>query len=251
MPNRSSGATRRPCDPAPDSPNAPHVDVWCLPLLLAPAQVAELSHSLSSDDDARLARMPSAARRDRTRIAWAYRRAILARYLGCEPREVAIVRQEGRAPAVGATGCPPHFSLSHSGDWMLFAASRHAVVGVDIERVDTGADVVRLARRFFSPGEALALSRLPDDERPGAFFRIWTAKEAVLKGAGGGVPSRLRSVPAAVAEDGRRAGLRFAGVDWTLHRVDAPAGYAATLAVRGDGIIHIHETLEEGPAAAA
>ncbi len=134
---------------------------------------------------------------------------------------------------------------------MLFAASRHAVVGVDVERVDTGADVVRLARRFFSPGEALALSRLPDDERPGAFFRIWTAKEAVLKGAGGGVPSRLRSVPAAVEEDGRRAGLRFAGVDWTLHHVDAPAGYAATLAVRGDGVIHIHETLEEGPAATA
>ena len=244
-------ATRRSRDPASGALDGPHVDVWRLPLLLAPAQVAELSRCLSTDDGARLARVRSLARRDRTRVAWAYRRAILARYLGCEPREVAIVRQEGHAPAVGAPGRPPHFSLSHSGDWMLFAASRSTVVGVDIERVDSGADVVRLARRFFSPGEALALSRLPAAERPDAFFRIWTAKEATLKGSGGGVPSRLRAVPAAVAGDARRASLRFAECDWTLHRIDAPAGYAATLAVRGNAVLHVHEALGEGPAAAA
>jgi 4'-phosphopantetheinyl transferase len=233
------------------APGAPQVDVWRLPLLLAPGRVAELNRCLSSDEDARHARMPSSVRRDRARVAWAYRRVILARYLGCEPQDVAIVRREGRAPAVSATGRPPHFSLSHSGDWMLFAASRHVVLGVDIERVDSGADVVRLARRFFSPGEAAALSRLPDAERPGAFFRIWTAKEAVLKGAGGGVPSRLRAVPAGVAEDGRHAGLRFAGMDWTLHGIDAPEGYAATLATSGDVVVHVHGSLEGGPIAAA
>ncbi len=244
-------ATRRSDEPSSGTLGASHVDVWRLPLLLAPGRVDALSRCLSADDVARLARMRSLSRRDRTRVAWAYRRAILARYVGCEPREVAIVRQAGHAPAVGSPGRPPHFSLSHSGDWMLFAASRSTVVGVDIERVDSGADVVRLACRFFSPGEALALSRLPDTERPDAFFRIWTAKEAILKGSGGGVPSRLRAVPAAIAGDGRRAGLRFAEYDWTLHCIDAPAGYAATLAARGNAVLHVHGSLEEGPAAAA
>ena len=222
----------------------PHVDVWCLPLVGPASRAAELGCFLTDDEEARLDRIVSATRRERARTAWGARRVILARILGREPRDIVIVRHGRGAPTVDAPGRSLHVSLSHSEDWMLLAASRTHRVGVDIERIDRATDVVRLARRFFTTDEAAALNVLPEDETLRAFFRIWTRKEAVLKGLGGGVPSRLRAVPVDAGE-GRQI-VRIGVGDWTLHDLAAPAGYAAALAVRGDATILTHAALDEG-----
>jgi 4'-phosphopantetheinyl transferase len=155
-----------------------------------------------------------------------------------------IVRHGRGAPTVDASGHPLHVSLSHSGDWMLLAVSRTHRVGVDIERIDLDADVVRLAQRFFTTDEAAALNVLPEDEARRAFSRIWTRKEAVLKALGGGVPSRLRAVP--VDADKGRQVIRIGVSDWTLHDLAAPADYAAALAVQGNATILTHGALDEG-----
>ena len=219
-----------------------HVDVWCLPLLVPPAEVARLARLLPAGENACLDRIASRARRQRACIAWASRRSILARYLGCKPDEVAIVRHGRGAPTVDASGHPLHVSLSHSEDWMLLAVSRMHRVGVDIERIDPDADVVRLARRFFPANEADELASLPAAERHKAFFRAWTRKEAILKGVGGGVPSRLRSVPAGVGTQDEP--VVMGGSVWTLCGLAVPEPYAATLAVDGAAPVVLHDTIE-------
>jgi 4'-phosphopantetheinyl transferase len=226
----------------------PHVDVWCLPLVGPASRAAELGGFLTDDEKARLDRIVSATRRERARTAWGARRVILARILGREPRDIVIVRHGRGAPTVDASGHPLHVSLSHSEDWMLLAVSRMHRVGADIERIDPDADVVRLAQRFFTTDEAATLSALPEDEARRVFFRIWTRKEAVLKGLGGGVPSRLRAVPVG-ADEGRQV-VRIGVSDWTLHGLAAPADYATALAVRGDATILTHEVLDEGQGSA-
>jgi 4'-phosphopantetheinyl transferase len=112
-------------------------------------------------------------------------------------------------------------------------------VGVDIERIDPDADVVRLARRFFPTDEADELASLPSSERHEAFFRAWTRKEAILKGVGGGVPSRLRSVPSGIAR-GREA-VPMAGTVWSLYELAVPELYAATLAADGQVAVVMHD----------
>ena len=226
----------------------PHVDIWCLPLVGPASRAAELGGFLTDDEKARLDRIVSATRRERARTAWGARRVILARILGREPRDIVIVRHGRGAPTVDASGHPLHVSLSHSEDWMLLAVSRMHRVGADIERIDPDADVVRLAQRFFTTDEAATLSVLPEDEALRVFFRIWTRKEAVLKGLGGGVPSRLRAVPVG-ADEGRQV-VRIGVSDWTLHGLAAPADYATALAVRGDATILTHEVLDEGQGSA-
>jgi 4'-phosphopantetheinyl transferase len=215
-----------------------------LPLIGPASRAAELGSFLTDDEEARLDRIVSATRRERARTAWGARRVILARILGRAPRDIVIARHGRGAPTVDVSGHPLHVSLSHSEDWMLLAASRMHRLGVDIERIDPDADVVRLARRFFTTDEAAALNVLPEDETRRAFFRIWTRKEAVLKGLGGGVPSRLRAVPVDAGE-GRQI-VRIGVGDWTLHDLAAPADYAAALAVRGDATILTHAALDEG-----
>ena len=217
----------------------PHVDVWCLPLVVSPTEAARLARLLPAGENACLDRIASRARRQRACIAWASRRSILAGYLGCKPREVAIVRHGRGAPTVDASGHPLHVSLSHSGDWMLLAVSRTHRVGVDIERIDPDADVVRLARRFFPADEAYELASLSSSERQEAFFRAWTRKEAILKGVGGGVPSRLRSVPSGIAR--QREAVPMAGTVWTLCELAAPPLYAATLAADGPVAVVLHD----------
>ncbi|MCM1025428.1 MAG: 4'-phosphopantetheinyl transferase superfamily protein [Roseburia sp.] len=82
------------------------------------------------------------------------------------------------------------FSLSHSGDYVLCAVARREI-GADLQRLQP-VDVGKLARRFFSEPERLALERCKDDgERQRLFFELWTRKEAYGKLTGAGVATAL------------------------------------------------------------
>lgn len=236
------GEPRGTAQCSPDAATCPRVDAWRLPLDLPPPRADSPALCLSAWEEDRLARVASPMRRARMLAAWVARREILARFLACSPRDVPLVQDEGRAPKLEGTSEHLWFSLSHSDAWMLFAASRSVAVGVDIQRVDCDADVVRLAARFFSPEEARALARLAVSERPGAFFRAWTQKEAILKGVGGSVPSCLRTVPVPIAPLGH-APASFPHAHWTLHALPAPVGYEAALATSGDALLTLHDRI--------
>lgn len=208
-----------------DEPAVPVVDVWRVPV---PGPSEPSTDALSADEVVRLERRLGSMDRRRALAAWTSRREILARYLGCSARDVPLERAEDGRPVLRTNGLTLEHSMAHSGDWMMLAVSRLGSVGLDLEQVDRSVDGVRLAARFFAREDAVAIAGLPSAERAEAFFRAWTEKEAYLKGIGGGVPSRLRSV--CVRLDAR-AGNRAVG-DWTLHSVPAPTGYVACLAVQ-------------------
>lgn len=105
----------------------------------------------------------------------------------------------------GSAKSPWHFNLSHSGDYVILAASTEPV-GVDLQKwipVRQG-----LAERFFTAAENRWLVALPERERIGGFYRLWTRKEAYGKYTGQGIGS-------AVSEDlsgemqCRKKGIRF------------------------------------------
>lgn len=77
-----------------------------------------------------------------------------------------------------------HFSLSHSGSWVVCAVSDHPV-GVDIQQYRS----IRLnvANRFFHPDEVQYLSTLTPAERENAFYTLWALKESYVKADGRGL----------------------------------------------------------------
>lgn len=79
-----------------------------------------------------------------------------------------------------------HFSLSHSGNFVVCAISS-VPVGVDLELPRTVHPGV--AARWFSPEEQALLAQAPS-----AFFDLWMAKEAVLKEIGCGLCGGLQAV---------------------------------------------------------
>jgi len=165
--------------------------------------------------------------------------SLLAAYAG--PGAPDIRRGEHGKP-----GFPPPydtlgFNWSHSGDVALLAVGRGPAgfeVGVDVETVRPRARALELSRRFFAPDETTALENLPDDDaRLSGFLALWTAKEAVLKGHGGGLSYGLHRVSFSL-NDGVATADVFDGdvapADaWCVHALDLAPGLVSAVAWRG------------------
>jgi 4'-phosphopantetheinyl transferase len=132
---------------------------------------------------------------------------------------------------------------SHSGDGLLLAFARDAVLGVDMEFERPRPKALEIARRYFTPGECAWLeSRSPAADRDGisardlAFLRLWCAKEAVLKAHGRGLAFGLHRL----AFEARDGALALVEADpalgdpaaWFLHEFVPHPGYRAALAWR-------------------
>ncbi|MDX2259772.1 MAG: 4'-phosphopantetheinyl transferase superfamily protein [Hyphomicrobiaceae bacterium] len=236
------------------------VETWLF-ATLAEAQEVEAAAALLSDDErARARRFTVDGAGARFIIAHARLRQILAAAVELSPEAMAFeigprgkpILSRARLPA-GQASDPPHFNLSHAGDWAAVALCWSAPVGIDIERV---RDVdLRLARRYFAPAEADAVMREADAfARRLAFFRTWTAKEAYVKALGEGIAHGLErfevatppgsgwSVVATTAGAALETGRTPA--HWTLSELAAPPGYVGALAVAappGDVVIVARE----------
>jgi 4'-phosphopantetheinyl transferase len=192
------------------------VHVWYAHLELEAGAVGRLAARLSEDERVRAGRFKFA--RDARRLEFAYG----------EHGKPAL---EGAHAALG-------FNLSHSGEIAVLAAGWNRALGVDVELRRPLPDLDALAARSFAPRELSVLGALPETDRPAAFFRCWTRKEAFIKATGQGLAQRLDAFVVSLAPD---EPARFLDIDgdpgalarWTLHDLTPPAGYAGALVVEG------------------
>ncbi|MET9883705.1 4'-phosphopantetheinyl transferase superfamily protein [Streptomyces sp. NPDC006430] len=208
------------------------VSVWSLDTTLDVVgghRIDEALSILDADEHERAGRLLRPRDRHRYLASHVGLRVLLSGYLGLAPQEVALVREDcpccdgphGR-PAV--KGAPVHFSLSHS-DGLAYFAFAGVPVGIDVEGVPSPAAVADILKNLH-PAETAELSALPEAERQEALARLWSRKEAYLKGTGTGIAT-------GVVEPYVGSGPRPAPVPgWQLTDLPAPPTYAAALAVR-------------------
>lgn len=110
-------------------------------------------------------------------------RLALAKLLQIEPDKIDLAERIGQAPVLIAPAPVPipGFSLSHSGSWIACAVSPTAVLGLDIEVLDTSRDFLALSEHAFDLHEYKWLATLPVSERTAAFYELWSRKEASFK----------------------------------------------------------------------
>ncbi|EST38293.1 hypothetical protein N566_08225 [Streptomycetaceae bacterium MP113-05] len=156
-------------------------------------------------------------------------RRLLGAHLDVPPRTVSMARAP--CPCCGAPHGRPvlpdgrlHFSLSHCEGLSLIAVAA-TPVGVDIEPVPA-PHTVSEAAEVLHPAEAAEIASLPPGRRPAAFTRVWTRKEAYLKGIGVG----LGADPA--AEYVGSGPVPAAPPGWLTADVTVPQGHRAALALR-------------------
>jgi 4'-phosphopantetheinyl transferase len=207
------------------------VDVWRVSLQAERAD--GLRAHLSPDELERLARLQGSDVGRRWLVSRGALREILAQRLGVGPAEVRLRLDDHGRPRLDpdAHGDELDFNLSHSADLALVATVRGSRVGIDVERLRPGRNPLRVADRFFSPAEVAALRAFPPDDRPAAFLRYWTAKEALAKGLGLGLQAPRGELELAVMPGGTMMPVRLAQ-EWRLVELtDLAKGYSGTLAV--------------------
>ncbi len=111
-------------------------------------------------------------------------RLVLSRYVGKAPEGLRIVTAPGGKPVLlhGTA-----FSVAHSGSLYAIGVTGAAGLGLDIEQERPVPRAGAIADRWFASAEARRLEGMPEDERPGAFMRLWCAKEALAKRHGAGL----------------------------------------------------------------
>lgn len=146
---------------------------------------------------------------------WALRH-VLSRYLEQDPAVVELVRGEHGKPRLAGGTRRLQFNLSHSGPVALVAVCDTCAVGVDVERIETGRDLLQLAERALRPEDAAAVREASGADRVNTFYERWPRHEAALKCLGHGLGAPRGEAPVAVR---------------SLH---PEPGYAAAVAVPGE-----------------
>jgi 4'-phosphopantetheinyl transferase len=197
-----------PTDPPPPRPE-PHV--WLAELDAPGWPGAARLPAPERERAGRLRRAEDAARW--TAARWALR-TVLGRYLGEPPESIPLEPEEHGKPRLARDPERLCFNLSHSAGLALVAVARDLEVGVDVERVNPGRDVLALADRALDPEAAARVRAAAPGDRVWAFYAAWTAHEARLKCLGTGLGTRPGADPVA------------------LSALPVGEGYAATLAAR-------------------
>lgn len=124
------------------------------------------------------------------------------------------------------------FNLSHSGDWVVCGIGDRNL-GIDVERIE---DIeMSIARDFFAKEEWEYIRTIPETERLGVFYRVWTLKECYTKNVGKGMSIPLDSFYFAFSE--ARIDIHVQGVrstDYTFQTRDLDDRHKLALCVSSE-----------------
>lgn len=203
--------------------------------LVGPAErvaLDALREELTDAERARADRYLDAHVADTFVLSRGWLRRLLGARLDLPARDVPLRFGAHGRPEVADT--PLVFNVSHSGPVVLFAFARDVELGVDVERIRTDLAWAEIAERYFSERERADLAALPDDDRPLAFFRCWTRKEAYLKAKGAGLTFPLSRFDVTLDAEPRLLRTEIDGDrvdDWRLAEFAPHDGFVASVIV--------------------
>ncbi|HSW70077.1 MAG TPA: 4'-phosphopantetheinyl transferase superfamily protein [Gammaproteobacteria bacterium] len=153
------------------------------------AQLQDFFTILNQDEKERAMRFRFEEHSQRFIIARGVLRCILSRYTAIPAEKIEFITNARGKPYL-KNNLSVQFNVSHSHDWAVYALTKEAEIGVDIEKIETHF-TEGVARKFFSPEEYTRLMNLSEEEKIPAFYRLWAGKEAVIKALGEGLYAPL------------------------------------------------------------
>lgn len=166
------------------------VHLWqaFLPDLLV--QLDDFSLLLNENEMERANRFHFEQHRSRFIIARAVLRHILSLYTDILPADIRFDLGPRGKPYLNQNKLDLQFNISHSHDMAVYAITKQAEIGIDIEKIEPNFNE-DVAKRFFSAKEYAELLDLPESERINKFYSLWAGKEAIIKALGEGLYAPL------------------------------------------------------------
>lgn len=191
---------------------------------------------LNCNERERRRKFEHAGARRRFVLCRAALRAVLQEELLCSNERLTFGElQHGKPFAlVDSTPAPISFNVSHSGKHGLIAIAPKGRLGVDIEERTDRRDFDRLIEAAFGPNEQIDLKQECVSGKFQLFYKLWTAKEALIKALGTGLsldPGTFEA-PSAIRQGATASEYRFPHIpEVTWHVEDlGDERFAAALA---------------------
>ncbi|WP_064010964.1 4'-phosphopantetheinyl transferase family protein [Methylomonas methanica] len=213
------------------------VDVWQGRLSLSADTLARLASRLSGDETLKAQAFKFPTLRDRYIAARGLLRETLAGYLAVDPAALTFVSGPYGKPALLDEAL--HFNISHTADSLLIAVANFADIGIDMEAVKLRRNFESLAERCFSDREYQGWCELPAELQAGAFYRLWTKKEAFVKAVGRGIALGLEQCEFALGSGGQLVAIpdEYGPASaWLVHELDVDGTVAPALDYRRPGV---------------
>jgi phosphopantetheinyl transferase len=212
--------------------------VYCVTRDLDAASVLADMECLSAEERTRAAQFAFDEDRRDFVVAHALLRRMLTAFVPRDPAAWSFITSPSGKPGLAnpdLEGGSIAFNLSHTRGLVACVVARGADVGIDVERVPAGDDVLDVARAHFSRAEVRDLERRAAAEQRERFTELWTLKEAHAKSTGAGIVSGDDLLSFAFSASGLiEASAAAEERAWTfaLFRV---LDYRVAVAVRADG----------------
>jgi 4'-phosphopantetheinyl transferase len=219
------------------------IDLWRVDLDGLGSRSQEcLQSCLSDEETAQADRYLRAATGRQFRLTRGALRFVLAAYLDQPPSSISIGRKPMGKPALLLNHGHSElcFNVSHTESFAIIALCVGREVGVDVETPNRSLDALSLAERFFAPEEFVELRETNEPARLREFLRLWTRKEALLKGQGRGLSQDWTDVRVGSLKQNRvtipSANL---SVLWQVHDLELSTPYVGAVAIAGAGAFHL------------
>jgi len=160
--------------------------------VLSEDQITSLGHLLLPEELGRASRFIFEKDRQLFIAAHALLRVCLAVTTGAQACRFRV-EQHGKPELDPPCGDPPlRFNLSHTNGMAACVFSRGHPVGIDVEEINRRIDFEAITKKFFAAEEQQLVATSISSEQAEMFYRIWTLKEAIIKGIGSGLSLPLQ-----------------------------------------------------------
>ncbi|MDN3687673.1 4'-phosphopantetheinyl transferase family protein [Cyclobacterium jeungdonense] len=163
------------------------LDIWRIPLS-SPDHIIEHLKGLMTDEEIQQANR-YLKKEDRIRhiLGKGFLRKLIQLYLNEPQKSIQFGKNRFNKPFLIERD-HFHFNISHSGEWVVIVLA-DCEVGIDLEPLDSRFEYKDLLAGIFSSSEIEFIENSPIPVR--SFYKIWTRKEALLKGIGQGITDQL------------------------------------------------------------
>lgn len=175
-------------------------------------QVGFLTSLLSDTERLASGRFFKPEDRNRYIVSKAVLRKLIGQYLGIQPSEIEFVESINKKPLVSGFD-DLSYNISHSGTLTLIIIFQEDV-GIDIEYTDRAIGYPEIMSGAFSETERLEVNKAGQPLR--MFYRLWTRKEALIKGTGKGIDEDLPKIPSMDGTHEVNEALIGSSENWTI-----------------------------------
>lgn len=151
----------------------------------------DLVHFLNPEERSRSDRYYKETDRNQFIICRSILKIVLAAYTKVDVKSIQLDYHFNKKPYL-STHPWLYFNISHSEDFAVIAISLNKV-GIDIEYLAKDFTFTDLLPDVFNNNEVLAIKNTTNQKH--TFYKLWTRKEALVKGFGKGIDDDFKNIP--------------------------------------------------------